>query len=74
MRLAYCSINCSVSPELDAQFRKHLGKYLTALYGSNGSDSPLKNKIMDTRDRYIMKTNDELPSAEHQNTQRAQKR
>lgn len=59
------------TPELDAEFRKHLGKYLTTLYGSNGSDSPLKNKIVDTRDRYIIKTNDELPSTEHQNIDRA---
>ena len=59
------------TPELDAEFRKHLGKYLTTLYGSNGSDSPLKNKIVDTRDRYIIKTNDELPSTDHQNIDRA---
>jgi spore coat protein CotH len=58
-------------PELDAKFRKHLGNYLTTLYGSNGSDSPLKNKILDARDRYILKTNDELPSTEHQNIERA---
>jgi len=56
---------------LDAQFRKRLGDYLTTLYGPNASDSPLKNKIMDVRDRYIIKTNEELPSGEHQNTQRA---
>ena len=59
------------TPELDAKFRKHLGKYLTTLYGSNDSDSPLRNKILDTRDRYIIKTNDELPSTEHQNIERA---
>ena len=57
---------------LDAQFRRHLGNYLTVLYGPNTSDNPLKSRIMDTRDRYIMKTNDELPSGERQNTQRAQ--
>lgn len=60
-------------PKLDAQFRKHLGDYLTALYGRNGSDSPLKNKIMEVSDRYIMKTDGELPDSEPQNTQPAQK-
>jgi hypothetical protein len=56
---------------LDAQFRKRLGNYLTALYGPNGSDSPLTNKIMDVRDRYITKTNEQLATGEQQNTQRA---
>ena len=60
------------TPELDAKFRKRLGDYLTTLYGSNASDSLLKNKIIDVRDRYIIKTNDELPSGEQQNIQRAQ--
>lgn len=60
-------------PKLDAQFRKHLGDYLTALYGRNGSDSPLKNKIMEVRDRYIMKTDGELPDSELQNTPPTQK-
>ena len=56
---------------LDAQFRKRLGNYLTTLYGPNASDSPLTNKIMDVRDRYIAKTNEQLPSGEQQNAQRA---
>ena len=60
------------TPELDAKFRKRLGDYLTVLYGSNGRDSLLKNKIIDVRDRYIIKTNDELPSGEQQDIQRAQ--
>ena len=60
------------TPELDAKFRKRLGDYLTTLYGSNGSESLLKNKIIDVRDRYIIKTNDELPSGEQQDIQRAQ--
>lgn len=54
---------------LDAQFRKRLGNYLTVLYASEDS---LKNRILDVRDRYIMKTNDELPIGERQNIQRAQ--
>ena len=54
---------------LDAQFRKHLGNYLSRLYAPDGS---IKGTITDTRDRYIMKLNDELPSGERQDTQRAQ--
>lgn len=59
-------------PELDAKFRKRLGDYLTVLYGPNYPDNPYKNKIIEARDRYIMKTNDELPGNERQNIQRAQ--
>ena len=59
------------TPELDARFRNRLGSYLSALYGAQGV-GPLNAKIIEARDQYVRKLNDQLVPGERQNLQRAQ--
>jgi spore coat protein CotH len=59
------------TPELDARFRQRLGGYLSSLYGAHGV-GPLNAKIVEARDQYLRKLNNQLVPGEQQNLQRAQ--
>lgn len=59
------------NPELDGQFKKRLADYLGTIYDANGN-GPLNDKIIEARDGYIKKINDQLVNGERQDLQRAQ--